>query len=143
MNRLSSSPHALSRAAFFTLLITACIFGANHVAARLAFNHGLDVTTAVLVRSFVTAAVVGGLVWLQLGSRLSRRRASPKATSAAPVGSELHDMRERGGVQISPRQRGFLLLISALLAVQRLCRYAAVARLPVALALLTFNTYPL
>lgn len=105
---------APSRAAFFTLLLTACLFGANHVAARLAFNHGLDVATAVLVRSLITAAVVGAIVWQQ-------------------------------GVVLTllPRQRGFLLLISGLVAVQSLCLYAAVARLPVALALLTFNTYPL
>lgn len=108
------APPALSRAAFFTLLFTACLFGANHVAARLAFDHGLDVATAVLVRSVVTAAVVGSIVWLQ-GVSLT----------------------------VTPRQRGFLLLISALLAVQSLCLYAAVVRLPVALALLTFNTYPL
>jgi drug/metabolite transporter (DMT)-like permease len=111
---MAASPRALSRAAFLTLLLTACLFGANHVAARLAFNHGLDVATAVLVRSLVTAAVVGGIVWLQGVSLI-----------------------------ITSRQRGFLLLISALVAVQSLCLYAAVARLPVALALLTFNTYPL
>ena len=105
---------APSRAAFLTLLLTACLFGANHVAARLAFNHGLDVATAVLVRSLITAAVVGAIVWQQ-GVVLT----------------------------VSPRQRGFLLLISGFVAVQSLCLYAAVARLPVALALLTFNTYPL
>ncbi len=105
---------ALSRAAFITLLLTACLFGANHVAARLAFNHGLDVASAVTVRSLVTALVVGLIVWQQ-----------------------------RVPLIVQPRQRGFLLLISALVAVQSLCLYAAVARLPVALALLTFNTYPL
>jgi len=47
---MSTAPMALSRAAFFTLLFTACLFGANHVAARLAFNHGLDVASAVAVR---------------------------------------------------------------------------------------------
>jgi drug/metabolite transporter (DMT)-like permease len=35
------------------------------------------------------------------------------------------------------------LLIGALIAVQSVCLYSAVARLPVALALLAFNTYPL
>lgn len=108
---VSSAP---SRAAFFTLLFTACLFGANHVAARLAFNHGLDVTSAVTVRSLITALVVGCIVWQQ-----------------------------RVSLSVSKRQRGFLLLISALVAVQSLSLYAAVARLPVALALLTFNTYPL
>jgi drug/metabolite transporter (DMT)-like permease len=111
MSSVSSAP---SRAAFFTLLFTACLFGANHVAARLAFNHGLDVASAVTVRSLITALVVGLIVWQQ-----------------------------RVSLTITKRQRGFLLLISGLVAVQSLSLYAAVARLPVALALLTFNTYPL
>lgn len=50
---MSSSKGALSRAAFFTLLLVACMMGANHVAARFAFNNGLDVATAVAVRSGV------------------------------------------------------------------------------------------
>lgn len=104
----------LSRTAFFMLLLTACLFGANHVAARLAFNHGLDVTTAVAVRSLVTSAVVALLVVMQGVPR-----------------------------QLTPRQRRTLLGISALVAIQSVCLYSAVARLPVALALLGFNTYPL
>lgn len=111
---MSTASSALSRAAFFTLLFTACLFGANHVAARLAFNHGLDVASAVTVRSLITALVVGLIVWQQ-----------------------------RVALTVTKRQRGFLLLISGLVAVQSLSLYAAVARLPVALALLTFNTYPL
>lgn len=104
----------ISRAAFLTLLLTACLFGANHVAARLAFDHGLDVATAVAVRSLITAVLVALLVLL---------RGVPRT--------------------LTPRQRGFMLLISVLVAVQSLALYAAVARLPVALALLTFNSYPL
>ncbi|MEK9951237.1 MAG: DMT family transporter [Curvibacter sp.] len=111
---MSSASSAPSRAAFLTLLFTACLFGANHVAARLAFNHGLDVASAVTVRSLITAFVVGLIVWQQ-----------------------------RVPLTVTRRQRGFLLLISGLVAVQSLSLYAAVARLPVALALLTFNTYPL
>jgi drug/metabolite transporter (DMT)-like permease len=111
---MTTSSSTLSRAAFLTLLLTACLFGANHVAARLAFNHGLDVASAVAVRSLVTAVVVALLVLAQGVPRT-----------------------------LNPRQRGFMLLISALVSIQSLCLYAAVARLPVALALLTFNTYPL
>ena len=37
---------AISRTAFATLLLIALMMGANHVAARMAFNHGLDVATA-------------------------------------------------------------------------------------------------
>jgi drug/metabolite transporter (DMT)-like permease len=90
------------------------MMGANHVAARLAFNHGVDVATAVTARSLVTALVVGLLVWQQ---------------GVAP--------------RFNARQRKALVGIGLLLAVQSFSLYSAVARLPVALALLAFNTYPL
>ncbi len=109
------SPTALSAAAFATLLLVALMMGANHVAARLAFNHGVDVATAVSFRSSVTALVVGLLLLLQPPTPL----------------------------KLTLRHRRGLLAIAALLGVQSLCLYSAVARLPVALALLAFNTYPL
>ena len=105
---------ALSATAFATLLLIALMMGANHIAARIAFNNGVDVATAVVFRSTVTALVVGGLVIFQR---------VPLVTTA--------------------RQKRFLLLIGLLIGVQSLCLYSAVARLPVALALLAFNTYPL
>lgn len=104
---------ALHPKAFAALLLIACLFGANHVAARVAFNHGLDVATAVVARSVGTALVVGALVWLQ-----------------------------RVPTAIAPRQRLMLGAISVLVAVQSGCLYSAVARVPVALALLAFNAYP-
>jgi len=104
----------LSRGAFFTLLLIACMMGANHVAARLAFNHGVDVATAVAMRSSITAIVVALLL---LASGVSLR--------------------------IHLKYRRPLLLIGALITVQSLTLYSSVARLPVALALLAFNTYPL
>ena len=60
-----ASNTALSSTAFATLLLIALMMGANHVAARLAFNHGVDVATAVSFRSAITAAVVGLLLVLQ------------------------------------------------------------------------------
>jgi hypothetical protein len=39
--------------------------GANHIAARIAFDHGLNVATAVVVRSLVTAVVVSLIVYFQ------------------------------------------------------------------------------
>ena len=104
----------LTGAAFATLLLTAFMMGANHVAARTAFNHGLDVLTAVTVRSVVTAGVVGLILWQQ-----------------------------KVAFQVLPQQRKYLVAVGLLIAVQSVCLYAAVARLPVALALLAFNTYPL
>jgi len=105
---------ALPFTAFATLLLIALMMGGNHVAARLAFNHGVDVATAVAFRSGVTALVVGLLVWQQ-GVKLA----------------------------LTARHKRVLPLIGALVAVQSLCLYSSVARLPVALALLAFNTYPL
>jgi len=104
----------LSPQAFVTLLVVACMFGGNHVAARFAMDHGADVTTAVAVRSLTTAIVVALLVW-----------------------------RFRVPVAMTPRQRRVMPVIGALVTLQSLCLYGAVARLPVALALLVFNTFPL
>ena len=105
---------ALSKAAFLTLLLIALLMGANHVAARVAFNHGADVATAVVFRSAVTALVVGTLLVLQ----------------GVPL-------------KLAAKHRRALPAIGVLIAIQSLCLYSAVARLPVALALLAFNTYPL
>jgi drug/metabolite transporter (DMT)-like permease len=110
----SSPAKALSGAAFATLLLVAFMMGANHVAARLAFDHGVSVSTAVLVRSGVTALVVWAILRFY------------RVTFAVDAG-----------------QRRALLKIGFLVGVQSLCLYSAVARLPVALALLAFNTYPL
>lgn len=105
---------ALSGAAFATLLLIALMMGANHVAARVAFDHGVDVVTAVSFRSSITALVVGVLLVVY-----------------------------RVPLQLNARHRKALAGIGVLIAVQSLCLYSAVARLPVALALLAFNTYPL
>ena len=94
------------------------MMGANHVAARLAFNHGVDVATAVSFRSAVTALVVGLLLML---------RPWPQNVP----------------LLLTARHKRALPAIGMLIGVQSLCLYSAVARLPVALALLAFNTYPL
>jgi drug/metabolite transporter (DMT)-like permease len=110
----TSAAGQISGIAFATLLLIALMMGANHVAARVAFDHGVDVVTAVSVRSTVTALVVGVLLVLY-----------------------------RVPMHLSTRQRKALPAIGVLIAVQSVCLYSSVARLPVALALLAFNTYPL
>ena len=113
MTSPAKSP-SLSIAAFATLLLIALMMGSNHVAARFAFQNGVDVVTAVTVRSGITAFVVALLLWhykVHLGLTAKHKRA--------------------------------LLAIGLLVGVQSLCLYSSVARLPVALALLAFNTYPL
>jgi len=95
-------------------MLIATTFGANHIAARIAFDHGANVTTGVAFRSTGTAAFLLVLLVFQ-------------------------------GVPI--RQSGSMLLkttlIGLLLTVQSYCIYSSVARIPVALALLAFNTYPI
>jgi len=110
----STGNRAISAGAFATLLLIALMMGANHVSARIAFNNGVDVATAVVFRSFVTALVVYGVLFIQ-----------------------------RVPLVATKRHKRFLLIIGLLIGVQSLCLYSAVARLPVALALLAFNTYPL
>src|SRR5262245_56923292 len=105
---------ALKPRAFFALLLLACTFAGNHVAARIAFDHGVDVVTAVAVRSLATALVVSLLV--------ARLGVSLKHTA---------------------RHRRFMVLIALLVTVQSVCLYAAVARMPVGLARLVFNSYPI
>src|SRR4051812_38717376 len=56
---------ALSGTAFATLLLIALMMGANHIAARIAFNHGVDVATAVVFRSSVTVCVIVALLAAQ------------------------------------------------------------------------------
>lgn len=96
------------------LVLIAVLFSSNHVAARIAFDHGVPVLTAVTVRSSVTALAVFALLMV---SRVSMALPGATLWRAAVVG--------------------------VLIAAQSYCLYAAVARLPVALALLTFNTFPI
>jgi drug/metabolite transporter (DMT)-like permease len=95
------------------LMALAVLFGANHIAARLAFDHGASVAAGVFARSFCTA--IGVLVLLRLqGVRLAITRA----------------------------QLGYAVLVGLALFVQSYCLYSAVARIPAALALLSFHTFP-
>lgn len=89
-------------------------FAANHVAARMAFDHGASVATGIVVRAAGTALVLFLLMRLQgVALRLPR---------------EL---------------RGQALLAGILVAVQSYCLYSAVSLIPAALALLVFQTCPM
>jgi drug/metabolite transporter (DMT)-like permease len=88
----------------------ATLFGANHVAARYAMDHGASVAGAVATRSACTAMV------LFLFLRISNTK-----------------------ILFVPRA----LPIGVLVAIQSFCLYTAVTRIPVALALLVFQSFPL
>ena len=102
------------RLGVLALLVIATTFGSNHVAARVAFDHGASVTTAVAIRSGFTA-----LFLLALMRVSGVPMFLPRSTLA------------RGGA------------IGLLIAAQSFCLYSAVALIPVALALLAFNTFPM
>jgi drug/metabolite transporter (DMT)-like permease len=104
-------PHALAIAVVACLAV---VFASNHVAARLAFDHGVSVITAVAVRSVVT--VVGVMLLLRLAGVSARL----PVTLRRPA-----------------------LIVGLVLSLQSFSLYSAVSRIPVALALLTFNTFPI
>jgi drug/metabolite transporter (DMT)-like permease len=89
-------------------------FAANHLSARIAFDHGASVVAGVAVRATSTALVL--LVMMRLQA----------VTLAVP-----------------PGLRGWALLAGVLIATQSFCLYSAVARIPPALALLVFQTSPM
>ena len=96
------------------LLGVSSAFAANHVAARLAFDHGASVAMGIVVRAAGTAFVLFILMKAQ------------KVMIALP--REL---------------RAQAVLAGILVAVQSYCLYSAVAIIPTALALLVFQTCPM
>jgi len=95
------------------LLLLACstLFASNHVAARIAFDHGASVAAAVALRAAGTALVLFCMLRIQ-GIPLTLPRALRRPALVAGV----------------------------LVAVQSYCLFSAVALIPAALALLVFQT---
>ena len=107
--------HSIPRwAGIALLLLIATVFGSNHIAARIAFDHGTNVTTAVAFRSTGTALIVLLLLFFS-----------------------------RTSLKIGQKTFSQSVLIGLLIAVQSYCLYSAVALIPVALALLAFQTFPM
>jgi len=100
--------------AVLILLGVASAFASNHLCARIAFDHGASVVTAVSVRATFTALLL------------------------------LAVMRLQGVAVSIPRGlRWKTLLAGLLIASQSYCLYSAVALIPPALALLVFQTSPM
>ena len=96
------------------LLGVASCFASNHLCARIAFDHGASVVTAVSVRATFTSIVLVVM------------------------------MRVQGIALSIPRElRGKTLLAGLLILSQSYCLYSAVALIPPALALLVFQTSPM
>ena len=95
-------------------MLVSATLACNHVAARVAFEHGANVTTAVAVRSGGAALFTLVTLWL------------------AGV-----------GMRLAPALRGRALVVGLFFAAQSYCLYSAIAVIPVALALLMFNIFPI
>lgn len=100
--------------AVLILICLGCGFAGNHVAARVAFDDGAGVLLAILLRSGGTLIVLAGLVFWQ-----------------------------RQSIRLAPGAWRWQLLLGLLIATQSICLYSAVARVPVALALLVANVFPI
>lgn len=112
---MSATPAPFTRhVAVLILLCLGCTLAGNHIAARIAFDDGAGVLLAILTRSGGTLLALTALVaWQRQSIRL------PGASAC------------------------WQLLLGLLIAVQSLCLYSAVARIPVALALLVANIFPI
>lgn len=112
---MSDVTQPLSRPLAITILLSAaCLFAANHVAARVAFDDGTGVLLAILTRGSIAFLMMVSLVIAQ-----------------------------RHRLVIPAGKRRWQLILSVMIAGQSLCLYSAVARIPVAVALLLVNTWPI
>jgi drug/metabolite transporter (DMT)-like permease len=102
------------RLGILILLGVGTAFAANHVSARIAFDHGASVAASVTVRATTTALI------LFLVMKLQRVRVALPSTLRAPA-----------------------LAAGVLIAAQSYSLYSAVALIPPALALLVFQTSPM
>lgn len=110
-----SGPSLLPRhLAVGTLILISAIFATNHVAARVAFDDGAGVLLGVACRAGASLAALLCIV-------LWRRQSLGLPAGLAP----------------------WQALLGLLLALQSFCLYSAVARIPVALALLINSLFPL
>lgn len=111
----ASLPRTLPRHLAILLLITVgTMFAANHVSARLAFDNGTGLLLAVLTRSGLACMILFTLVLVQKKSLWLPRGTWP-----------------------------WQLAVGVLITIQSLSLYSAVARLPVVIALLLVNTFPI
>lgn len=95
------------------LLCVGCSFASAHIAARISFDHGTGLLTAVFFRSGLSLLLLGMIaLWHRKSLRLSW--------------------------QLAPWQ----LALGLLIAIQSVSIYSAVSRIPVGIALLVVNTFP-
>lgn len=105
----------LNKSIAITILVfCATLFATNHVGARLAFDHDLGLILALVARSSLAFLIMFSIVLWQ-----------------------------RRGFSIPQGKCVWQLALGVMIAMQSLFLYSAVARIPVAIALLLINTWPI
>lgn len=100
--------------AIFILIFSATLFASNHIAARFAFDYDTGLLLAVTIRSATALLIMVGIA-LMLKSTF----------------------------RIPPELRKWQLLLGVLITVQSIFLYSAISRIPIAIALLLVNTWPM
>ncbi|WP_454007848.1 EamA family transporter [Alcaligenes sp. Marseille-Q7550] len=111
----ASAPSLLPRhLAIALLLLLGSSFAGNHIAAKVALDHGTGLIITVISRSASATLALGLLlIW------------------------------QRQALRVPRRYLGWQLLLGALITTQCMLIYSSIARIPVALALLVANMYPI
>jgi len=95
------------------MLLAACTFASNHVSARFAFDDQTGLLLTILIRAgLCLLALLGIVLW------------------------------QRQSLRLPASSIGWQIAVGMLLATQSLSLFSAVARIPVAIALLLSNTFP-
>ena len=110
----NSSSHLPQWLAVTILISVATMFAGNHVAARLAFDSGAGLMIALIARSgFALIIMVSLVIW------------------------------QGHSIRIPKGKRRYQLLLGVMITLQSLCLYSSVARIPVPIALLLVNSWPI
>lgn len=96
------------------LVLSATLFASNHIGARFAFDDGTGLLLAILARSSMALFLMVALAFVFKSS-----------------------------FRIPSKLRKWQFLLGLLITLQSICLYSAITRIPIAMALLLVNTWPM
>jgi drug/metabolite transporter (DMT)-like permease len=98
----------------FIMLFCSVLFASNHISARIAFDNGTGLLLAIISRGIVALILISIIIIVKKAS-----------------------------MRIPRRLIKWQVLLGILIAIQSLCLYTAIKLIPVAMALLLVNTWPM
>jgi drug/metabolite transporter (DMT)-like permease len=96
------------------ILLCSILFASNHIAARIAFDNGTGILLAIIARGFVALILMASIIIVKKAS-----------------------------IKIHKSLIKWQVLLGLLIAIQSVCLYSAIQLIPVAMALLLVNTWPM